>query len=81
VAKGGEADLLKDLQDQVAIEQAEEQAPATLRLLCDSYALDLERRGRAPDSIARAKDTQQRLEELLERRMDEPLTKLTEGNL
>lgn len=80
-AKAAEADLLRDLKDQVAKERAEERAPATLRLLCESYALDLERRGKAPDSIARAKDTTKRLEEVFGKRMDEPLTKLTEADV
>ena len=80
-AKQAEADLLKELTEQAATEQAEDQAAATLRLLCDSYALDLERRGKSPDSIARAKDTKKRLEECFGKRMDEPLTKFTEADV
>ncbi len=80
-AKAAEADLLKDLKGEVDKERAEDQAPATLRLLCDSYALDLERRGKSPDSITRAKDTKKRLEEFFGKRMDEPLTKFTEADV
>jgi integrase len=80
-AKQAEADLLKTLKAQVAAEQSEDQAPATLRLLCDSYALDLDRRAKSPDSIARAKDTKKRLEECFGKRMDEPLTKFTEADV
>ncbi len=81
-AKDAEVDILKDLKAQVASERAEEQGPATLRLLCETYQLDLERRGKAADSVTRAKDTKKRLEEVFgKKRMDEPLTRLTEADI
>lgn len=80
-AKQAEADLLKELAAAAEQETQENAAPATLELLCEAYELDLEARGKAPDSITRAKDTVKRLEEFLGARMQDPLGKLTEADL
>lgn len=80
-AKDAEADILRNLKVRAEAEQEAEKQPATLKLLCDAYVLDLEQRGKAPDSISRAKDTGGRLKEFFGRRMDEPLIKLTEADL
>lgn len=42
-------------------EQKANATSTTLALLCDAYVLDLEARGKAADSIIRAKDTQKHL--------------------
>jgi integrase len=55
--------------------------PATLALLCDGYVLDLEARGKSPDSIRRAADTQARLAECFGTRMEEPLGGFSEADL
>ena len=80
-ARGAEAEILTALKAQVAEQQQVERHPATLRLLCDAYVRDLEARGRVPDSIARAKDTEKRLGEHFGKRMDEGLTKLMATDL
>jgi len=80
-ARDVEPEIRQDLKGRVAAQQRAEQHPATLRLMCDGYVLDLEQRGKAPDSIQRAKDTKKRLEEFFGKRMDDPLTKLTEADL
>ena len=80
-AKQAEADLLQTLVKAADQEGKENAAPATLQLLCDAYVLDLEARGKAPDSITRAKDTTKRLAEFFGGRMQEALGRLTEADL
>jgi integrase len=80
-AREAEAEILTALKAQTQAEREAEQQPATPRLLCDAYAADLEARGKARDSIARAEDTKKRLEECFGKKwMDEPL-RLTEADL
>jgi integrase len=78
-AKIAEAELLQELRATSEREAQEGAAPATLALLCEAYVLDLEARGKSPDSITRAKDTAKRLEEFLGPRMQGPLS-LTEAD-
>lgn len=80
-AKQAEAELLQSLIKAAEQEAQENAAPATLELLCEAYVLDLEARGKSPDSITRAKDTEKRLKEFFGARMKEPLGKLTEADL
>jgi hypothetical protein len=46
-----EADLLREFRAKASEAEQADAAPATLELLCDAYILDLEARGKAPDSI------------------------------
>ncbi len=80
-AKAAEAELLQELRATAEQQAQDEGAPATLALLCEAYPLDLEARGKAPDSIMRAKDTAKRLEECFGTRMQEPIGKFTEADL
>ncbi len=80
-AKAAEAELLQELRAASEQEAQEGAAPATLALLCEAYVLDLEARGKAPDSIIRAKDTAKRLTECFGSRMTAPLSKLTAADL
>ncbi len=80
-AKAAEAELLQTLRAASEQEAREGAAPATLELLCDAYTLDLEARGKSPDSIRRAKDTKARLTEFFGGRMKEPLGRLKEADL
>ncbi len=80
-AKQAEADFLKELVAKAEQDTQAEAAPATLELLCEAYLLDLEARGKAPESILRAKDTKRRLTEFFGARMQEPLGKFTEADL
>ncbi len=80
-AKLARAELLATLKANVEQERCTEAAPATLALLCDAYVLTLEARGKARETIIRAKDTAKRLTEFLGPRMREPIGKLTEADL
>jgi integrase len=74
-ARTAAAAILQALQKQAKADAEAADRPVTLRLICAAYALDLERRGKAPDSVVRAKDTVKRFEEYLGKRFDEPLKK------
>ncbi len=80
-AKLAEADLLKELEAAAEQDAKEGAAPATVTQLCDAYILDLEARGKSPDSIIRASDTKKRLTEFLGNRMEDPIGKLTVSDL
>jgi integrase len=80
-ARKAEADLLTELKAAQATNAQDAAAPATLALLCDAYVLDLESRGKASDSIIRARETKKRLTECFGPRMREPLGTLTEADL
>ncbi len=80
-AKAAEADLLQTLRAASEKEAREGATPATLELLCDAYALDLEARAKSPDSIRRAKDTKARLAEFFGGRIKEPLGRVKEADL
>ena len=80
-AKTAEAELRQILCASAEQEAREEATPGTLELLCEACALDLEARGKSPDSIGRAKDTKARLTELFGPRMKEPLVRLKEADL
>lgn len=58
-ARQAEADLLREIGAETEREQAEGAAPATLRMLFEFYAADLEARGKGADTIIRAKQTEQ----------------------
>ncbi len=62
-AKQAEAELLQTLVKATEQETQAESAPATLALLCEAYVLDLEARGKSPESVARAEATTKRLQE------------------
>ncbi len=79
-ARAARAELITQLKNRVTQEQQAEAAPATLATLCTAYALDLEARGKSPDSITRAQDTAKRLADFFGPRMQEPLA-LTETDL
>jgi integrase len=80
-AKQAEAELLQQLVGQADEDAQAEAAPVTLALLCEAYLLDLAARGKAPDSIIRAKDTGKRLQECFGARMQDPLGKFSEADL
>lgn len=80
-AKAAKAELLTKLKTDAEQEAKNQAAPATLAVLCDAYALDLEARGKSTDSVVRAKDTKKRLEECFKARVHEPLATLTEADL
>jgi integrase len=79
-AKLAEADLLRTLVKDAEEAAKSDAAPATLATLCEAYVLDLEARGKAEDSITRAKDTVRRLADYFGARMQEPLA-LREADL
>jgi len=54
-ARTAAADILKALQKQAKADAEAADRPVNLRLICEAYALDLEARGKSPDSIARAR--------------------------
>ena len=68
-ARRVKGELRRELMGEAAEQAAAGEAPATLALLCDAYILDLEARGKAADSIIRARDTRNRLEEFFGKRM------------
>ena len=80
-AKTAEAELLRELTQEVDQEAQDGSAPATLALLCDAYLLDLEARGKPRETRIRAKGTMNRLTEFFGTRMREPLSKLTAADL
>ncbi len=80
-AKAAEAELLQGLRAAAEQTAQDEAAPATLALLCETYVLDLEARGKAPDSIDRAKDTAKRLARCFGTRMHEPIGTFTEADV
>jgi integrase len=80
-AKRVKAELLMQLMEEVREEGRITENPDTLELLCDAYMADLERRGKAEDSIRGVKTTKKRLEEFFGQRMKEPLDLLTEADL
>jgi integrase len=80
-AKAAEAELLQELTQETEQEAQVNAAPATLQMLCDAYALNLEARGKAPESVTRAKETQKRLADFLGVRMRDPLDGLTGADL
>jgi len=79
-AKAAEVELLQELTQEADQEKEEAALPVTLALLCDAYVLDLEARGKAPDSIVRAKDTTKRLADFFGPRMEKPFS-MTEEEL
>lgn len=77
-AKRADAALLLGLQQTARAEATAGREPVTVRVAFTAYLYDLERRGGAPESIARARDTEKRVEEFLGARMDEPVQVLSE---
>lgn len=56
-ARQAEAALLREFMELRAAEEASGAQPATVRGLCALYETDLERRGKSPDSVIRARTT------------------------
>jgi integrase len=56
-------------------------APATVKHLCEYYVLDLERRGKSPDSIARAVTTAKAIEAVAPGLLAMPVTRVTARDL
>ena len=64
-AKDAESELRQELKTLAGQAEQEGQRPATMKALLEFYALDLEARGKGPDTIGRAKQTTTALEALL----------------
>jgi len=80
-AKRVKAELRMQLMEEVRNEVHKAESPATLELVCDAYILDLEARGKGPDTVRTAKTTKKRLERFFGQRMKEPILRLTEADL
>jgi integrase len=80
-ARQAEADLLVALKAEAAQEEQQGQRPATMKALLDFYALDLEARGKGPDTIGRAKQTTTALEALLPTLLTTPVSRVRDRDL
>jgi integrase len=80
-ARQAERELSAECRQQA--EQAERTgaAPATMKHLCEYYVLDLERRGKSPDSIARAVTTAKAIEAVAPGLLAMPVTGVTARDL
>jgi integrase len=72
--------LRQELKREAEQEQTEAEQPVTLALVCEAYLLDLETRGKGPDTLSTARNIIGRLKEFFGPRMQEPL-RLTEADL
>src|SRR3990167_6088580 len=75
-ARDAEAELLGELKTQAGQVEATAEAPATLRQLLEFYVLDLEARGKSPDTVTRARETEHVLARLLPELLDTPVSRL-----
>ena len=80
-ARQAESDLLCALKAESAQEEQQGQRPATMKALLDFYALDLEARGKGPDTIGRAKQTTTALEALLPTLLITPVSRVRDRDL
>ncbi len=62
-AKSAEADLLRDLRRERAEDVTRLERPGSLREALRFYALDIEQRGKGPDTVGRAKQVETAIRE------------------
>lgn len=80
-ARDAEAALLQELKAKAGQAAQQEQAPATLRVLFEMYAGDLEARGKGAETIGRAVETARAVERLMPGLIDRPVTKIEEADI
>jgi integrase len=76
-AKNVERELATVCQEQAEQGELAGKAPATTQQLLDYYVLDLERRGKAPDTLVRAKTTARAIETMTPDLWTLPISKVT----
>jgi integrase len=80
-ARDVEADLLRALKAEALQTEQAAAVPATIKHLCEFYVLDLERRGKAPDSIGRAVTTAKAIEAVAPTLLASPIGRVTARDL
>jgi len=80
-ARQAKVDMLADLQREAAKTEAEGQQPATLRQLFAFYVADLEARGKGPETVARAVQTETAIARLLPVLLDTPVSRIRDRDL
>lgn len=80
-AKAAEADLLSGLGRERTDEAARLERPASFREALRFYAVDLEQRGKGPDTVARARQVETAIRETVPGLLDRPVSALTTGDL
>ena len=80
-ARQAERELSAECRQQAEQVERTGAAPATVKHLCEYYVLDLERRGKSPDSIARAVTTAKAIEAVAPGLLAMPVTGVTARDL
>jgi integrase len=80
-ARTAEADLLQELKAKVGQAAQQAETPATLRGLFESYAENLEARGKSTDTIGRAVEMARAFERLMPDLIDRPVSKIKEADI
>jgi integrase len=80
-ARQAERELAAECRQRAAQTEREGVAPATMRHLCEYYVLDLERRGKGPDTIGRAVVTAKAIEAVVPALLALPVSRVTAREL
>jgi hypothetical protein len=80
-ARQAERELAAECRRDVELAEREGAAPATVKQLCEWYVLDLERRGKGPDSIGRAVTTAKAIEAVAPTLLALPVSRITSRDL
>lgn len=76
-----EAELLGDLKASASQAEAEASRPATLRQLCEFYALDMQARGKGEESVGRVAYTRKVIEDLVPELLDKPVSAINDADV
>jgi len=76
-ARQAERELAAECRDEASKAQETGAAPATVKQLCEYYVLDLERRGKGPESVTRAVTTAKAIEAVAPALLTMPVSRVT----
>jgi hypothetical protein len=80
-AKEAEAELLGELKAKAGQLEAAGAQPATVGALLDAYVLDLEARGKGPESVGRAEQTKTAMDKVLPTLVTTPLSRIRDRDV